>query len=129
MRALVQRVSEARVRVDGDVVGEIEHGVLALIGVTHDDTEAQAKKLADKIAKHEGRAHQRRPHHPLDRGLTGLRVSGSRFIMRIGLVGISRRGSGYAVASSDRPRRGVGQQCDGEHGIPEQVRCPRVAFT
>lgn len=50
MRALVQRVSEARVRVDGEVIGEIEGGLLALIGVTHDDTAPQAKKLADKIA-------------------------------------------------------------------------------
>ena len=46
----MQRVSEARVRVDGDIIGEIEHGVLALIGVTHDDTPAQATKLAEKIA-------------------------------------------------------------------------------
>jgi len=50
MRALVQRVSEARVRVDGEVVGEIGHGVLALVGVTHDDAQAQVDKLADKIA-------------------------------------------------------------------------------
>lgn len=50
MRALVQRVSEARVRVDGEVVGEIDVGLVALIGVTHDDTPAQATKLADKIA-------------------------------------------------------------------------------
>ena len=38
------------VRVDGEIIGEIEHGVLALIGVTHDDTPAQATKLAEKIA-------------------------------------------------------------------------------
>lgn len=49
MRALIQRVSQARVRVDGEIVGEIGPGLLALIGVTHDDTEAQAVKLADKI--------------------------------------------------------------------------------
>lgn len=49
MRALVQRVSEASVTVDGEVVGRIDAGILALVGVTHDDTEAQARKLADKI--------------------------------------------------------------------------------
>lgn len=50
MRAMVQRVSEARVRVDGEVIGEIDTGLLALIGVTHDDTAAQATKMAEKIA-------------------------------------------------------------------------------
>ena len=50
MRALVQRVSQARVRVDDEVVGEIGGGLLALVGVTHDDGPAQAAKLADKIA-------------------------------------------------------------------------------
>ena len=50
MRALVQRVSEARVRVDDEVIGEIEHGLLVFVGVTHDDSVAQASKIADKIA-------------------------------------------------------------------------------
>lgn len=36
--------------VDDEVVGAIQHGLVALIGVTHDDTPAQAAKLADKIA-------------------------------------------------------------------------------
>jgi D-aminoacyl-tRNA deacylase len=49
MRALVQRVTEARVRIDGDVVGEIGPGLCALVGVTHDDTEADARKLAEKV--------------------------------------------------------------------------------
>ena len=49
MRALVQRVSEARVTVAGDVVGSIGVGLCALIGVTHDDTEATARKLAEKV--------------------------------------------------------------------------------
>jgi D-tyrosyl-tRNA(Tyr) deacylase len=49
VRALVQRVSEARVRVDGRVVGEISAGLLVLLGVTHDDTEATADKLAAKL--------------------------------------------------------------------------------
>ncbi|MGH9027671.1 MAG: D-aminoacyl-tRNA deacylase [Acidimicrobiia bacterium] len=49
MRALVQRVTEARVRIDGEVVGEIGPGICALIGVTHDDTEATADTLAEKV--------------------------------------------------------------------------------
>ena len=49
MRGLVQRVSEAKVTVDGEVVGECGPGLCVLVGVTHDDTEATARKLADKI--------------------------------------------------------------------------------
>ncbi len=49
MRALVQRVREASVTVDGEVVGAIGVGLCVLVGVTHDDTEAIARKLADKI--------------------------------------------------------------------------------
>src|SRR5438552_633019 len=49
MRAVVQRVSSACVRVDGAVIGEIGHGLLVLLGVTHDDTEAQADWLAEKL--------------------------------------------------------------------------------
>jgi D-tyrosyl-tRNA(Tyr) deacylase len=49
MRALVQRVTEARVRVDGAVVGEIGPGLFVLVGVTHDDGEANARKLAEKV--------------------------------------------------------------------------------
>ena len=49
MRAVVQRVSSACVRVDGDVVGEIGRGLLVLLGVTHDDTQAQADWLAEKL--------------------------------------------------------------------------------
>jgi D-tyrosyl-tRNA(Tyr) deacylase len=49
VRALVQRVSEARVRVDGAVVGEIGPGLCALVGVTHTDDEAVARKVAEKL--------------------------------------------------------------------------------
>ena len=48
MRAHVQRVSRACVRVDGAVTGEIGPGLLVLLGVTHDDTEADADRLAAK---------------------------------------------------------------------------------
>ena len=49
MKAVVQRVSHAAVRVDGETVGRIGRGFLILLGVTHGDTEAQAEKLAKKI--------------------------------------------------------------------------------
>ncbi|MGI8880035.1 MAG: D-aminoacyl-tRNA deacylase [Jatrophihabitans sp.] len=49
MRAVVTRVSRAAVRVDNEVIGEIGPGLLALVGVTHDDTVAIAGKLAGKI--------------------------------------------------------------------------------
>lgn len=50
MRALVQRVSRASVRVDGEVTGAIENGFLVLLGVTHGDDEAVADALARKVA-------------------------------------------------------------------------------
>jgi D-tyrosyl-tRNA(Tyr) deacylase len=50
MRVLLQRVSEASVSVDGEVVGAIEQGFVALVGVGHDDGEEQARWLARKVA-------------------------------------------------------------------------------
>jgi D-aminoacyl-tRNA deacylase len=50
MRVLLQRVSQARVWVDGQVVGEIGRGVCLLVGCTHTDTPAEAAWLAQKVA-------------------------------------------------------------------------------
>jgi D-tyrosyl-tRNA(Tyr) deacylase len=49
VRALVQRVSRAAVDVDGARVSEIGPGLLVLLGITHDDTEADCDRLADKV--------------------------------------------------------------------------------
>ena len=49
VRAVVQRVTSARVRVAGGVVGEIGPGLCVLVGVTHDDTPASAERLAAKL--------------------------------------------------------------------------------
>ncbi len=49
MRALVQRVSRASVRVDGELVSQIGSGLLVLLGVTHDDDEQAARRLARKV--------------------------------------------------------------------------------
>jgi D-aminoacyl-tRNA deacylase len=50
MRAVVQRVTRASVTVDGELVGAIGPGLVALVGVTHDDGSAEAEKLAGKLA-------------------------------------------------------------------------------
>ena len=51
MRAVIQRVSQARVEIEGKTLGSIGLGYLILLGVGHDDTEAEAAKLWAKIAK------------------------------------------------------------------------------
>jgi len=64
VRALVQRVQRATVRVDGETICEIGPGLLVLLAITHDDDEARADRLADKIralrvfADHNGRMNE-----------------------------------------------------------------------
>lgn len=50
MKAVIQRVSRASVKVDNDTVGKIEQGFLVLLGVAEGDTAAQAELLAGKVA-------------------------------------------------------------------------------
>lgn len=50
MRALVQRVTQARVTVGDETVGDIGPGLCVLVGVTHDDGETHARRLAEKVA-------------------------------------------------------------------------------
>jgi D-tyrosyl-tRNA(Tyr) deacylase len=51
MRAVCQRVSRARVTVDGAVTGEIDRGLVVLLGVARDDTSGVADRLAAKVAR------------------------------------------------------------------------------
>ncbi len=51
MRAVVQRVSQANVTIDGEVVAEIHRGLLVLVAAHRDDTEREAAKMADRVAK------------------------------------------------------------------------------
>ena len=51
MRAVLQRVRWAKVTVDGEVVGQIEDGLLVLVGATQGDTEKDAEILADRAVK------------------------------------------------------------------------------
>jgi len=50
MRAVIQRVLEARVEVEGDIVGQIEHGLLVYLGVGKEDADKDAEFMAEKLA-------------------------------------------------------------------------------
>ncbi|MDQ0877975.1 D-tyrosyl-tRNA(Tyr) deacylase [Paenibacillus sp. V4I3] len=50
MRVVVQRCKRSDVTVNDVTIGRIEHGLMLLVGITHDDTEQDAKYLADKVA-------------------------------------------------------------------------------
>ena len=50
MRAVIQRVAEAKVEVEGQVIGSVGRGLLVYLGVGKEDTEADAQFLADKLA-------------------------------------------------------------------------------
>jgi D-tyrosyl-tRNA(Tyr) deacylase len=49
MKAWIQRVTEASVEIDGEIVSQIDQGYLILLGVTHSDTEKSADELAQRI--------------------------------------------------------------------------------
>ncbi|MGE8206124.1 D-aminoacyl-tRNA deacylase [Heyndrickxia sp. NPDC080065] len=49
MKVVLQRSKQANVKVNGEIIGEISKGFVLLVGLTHDDTEADVKYLADKI--------------------------------------------------------------------------------
>jgi len=77
MRILVQRVREAAVRVDGEVIGQIGQGLLLFIGIEHDDREEDAVFLSNKVTNlrifedDEGKMNR----SALDHGLAALVVS------------------------------------------------------
>ncbi|MBJ7551437.1 D-aminoacyl-tRNA deacylase [Marinomonas ostreistagni] len=52
MKVLVQRSSAAKVEVDGEIVGAIDHGQVVLVGIEKGDTEADTQRLADKLLKY-----------------------------------------------------------------------------
>ena len=52
MIGLIQRVSEANVTVDGNIIGEIGQGMLVLLGVEKKDSEAEIEKLANKLCRY-----------------------------------------------------------------------------
>ena len=49
MIGLIQRVDKAHVEVSGEIIGSIQRGLMAMIGVTRGDTEAEAKRLVERL--------------------------------------------------------------------------------
>lgn len=103
MRAVVQRVSKASVRVDGAVVSAIEQGFLILLGVTHDDGEAEAAYLARKIS---GLRVFEDGEGKLNLGLT--EVAGAALVVsQFTLYGDVRKGRRPSFTDAARPEAAV----------------------
>jgi D-tyrosyl-tRNA(Tyr) deacylase len=93
LKALVQRVTEASVGVEGEIVGEIGSGLVVLLGVGRDDGPVQASRLAEKVARlrvFEG------PGGHMDRSLLNLREEAGKgealCVSQFTLYGDTRRG-------------------------------------
>jgi D-tyrosyl-tRNA(Tyr) deacylase len=101
MRAVAQRVSEARITVAGEVVGEMGEGVLALVGVGADDGEEDARELAAKLVQlrifpdGEGRMNR------------SLREAGGTLgvVAQFTLLGDARKGRRPSYANAAAPER------------------------
>jgi D-tyrosyl-tRNA(Tyr) deacylase len=105
VRALLQRVSSARVRVGGAVIGEIGHGLLVFVGVGRDDTIDDVKYLAAKTC--DLRVFESDPGRPMDRSV--LDVGGGLLVVSqftlYGDVRKGRRPSFDGAAAPDDARR------------------------
>lgn len=102
MRSLVQRVSEASVRVDGEVVGEIGRGLLVLICAMEGDSEANADQMAGKLAKMRIFTDE---NGKMNRSL--LDVGGSALVVsQFTLAADTRSGNRPGFSSAARPEDG-----------------------
>jgi D-tyrosyl-tRNA(Tyr) deacylase len=99
VRAVCQRVSEARVRIDGEVRGEIATGLVVLLGVAREDTLAEAARLAAKVARLRIFADER---GKFDRSL--LDVGGSALVVsQFTLIADTRKGNRPSFTDAAAP--------------------------
>ena len=102
MRACVQRVSRASVRVGEEVVGQIGPGLLVLLGVASDDTEADARSLAEKTC---GLRVFEDPDGKMNLSL--LETRGALLVVsQFTLLGDCRKGRRPSFSSAAGPERG-----------------------
>jgi D-aminoacyl-tRNA deacylase len=99
VRACVQRVTEASVTVDGEIVGQIGAGALVLLGVAGDDTEADARWLADKVA---GLRIFEDAEGKMNLSLADV-AGGMLVVSQFTLLGDCRRGRRPSFAAAARP--------------------------
>lgn len=108
MRALIQRVSEAQVTVDGSVVGRIGPGLLVFVGIAKGDTQAQATQLGRKVincrvfpdddpSNGDEASKKKMDRSVLDLGLSLLIVS------QFTLYGDTRKGNRPSYSDAARP--------------------------
>lgn len=101
MRVLLQKVTHANVTVDGTIVGSVERGFCLLVGITHDDTEAEAIWLARKVV---GLRLFEDEAGKMNLGLDA--VNGSILaISQFTLYGDTRRGRRPSFTEAARPER------------------------
>ena len=105
MRAVVQRVTSARVRVGDRVVGEIGRGLLVLVGVGRDDSAADVKSLASKIR--EIRVFEGADGKPMDRSVVDI-GGGLLVVSQFTLFGDVRKGRRPSFDAAAPPERARG---------------------
>ncbi len=106
MKAVIQRVTRACVDSEGQCVAEIKKGFCVLLGVTHDDTEADAKKLAEKIVNlRVFAAHEAKRADDADKMNLSLKDVGGEMLIvsQFTLYGDCRRGRRPSFTDAARP--------------------------
>lgn len=101
MRAVIQRVKSASVRVDGELISEIEKGLLVFLGIAHDDTEVELNYIAGKVAN-------LRIFEDMDGKMNCslLDVGGAAFVVsQFTLYGDCRKGRRPSFIDAARPKK------------------------